>query len=74
MVYLVTTPPPPPPPARVCLLDNGDRARGIGIVGIVAIAVGAALAGLAVVVIIAYIIGRIRSRRYDYEPFSEPLA
>ncbi len=37
---------------------------------IVPIAVGAALAGLVVIVLIAYLIGRFRSRRQSYEPLS----
>ena len=51
--------------ARSCLLDNSSSNK------IVPIAVGAALAGLVVVVLIAYLIGRLRSRRQSsYEALS----
>lgn len=52
--------------ARVCVLDNSGKANKI-----VPIAVGAALAGLVVVVLVAYLIGRLRSRRQSsYEALS----
>lgn len=52
--------------ARSCLLDTAGKANKI-----VPIAVGAALAGLVVVVLIAYLIGRLRSRRQSsYEALS----
>lgn len=52
--------------ARTCLLDTAGKANKI-----VPIAVGAALAGLVVVVLIAYLIGRLRSRRQSsYEALS----
>ncbi len=52
--------------ARVCLLDNPNKGNKI-----VPIAVGAALAGLVVVVLIAYLVGRLRSRRQSsYEALS----
>lgn len=52
--------------ARSCLLDTRGKANKI-----VPIAVGAALAGLVVVVLIAYLIGRLRSRRQSsYEALS----
>lgn len=51
---------------RMCVLDNTGSANKI-----VPIAVGAALAGLVVVVLIAYLIGRLRSRRQSsYEALS----
>ena len=52
--------------ARTCVLDLSGKANKI-----VPIAVGAALAGLVVVVLIAYLIGRLRSRRQSsYEALS----
>ena len=52
--------------ARSCLADTTGKANKI-----VPIAVGAALAGLVVVVLIAYLIGRLRSRKQSsYEALS----
>lgn len=52
--------------ARQCLADTSGKANKI-----VPIAVGAALAGLVIVVLVAYLIGRLRSRRQSsYEALS----
>lgn len=52
--------------ARVCLLDNNNTGNTI-----VPIAVGAALALLVVIVIIAYLIGRVRNKKKSsYEPLN----
>ena len=49
-----------------CLADGGSKGNKI-----VPIAVGAALAGLVIVVLIAYLIGRLKSRRQSsYEALS----
>jgi len=47
-----------------CKLESNQGSK------IVPIAVGAALAALVVIVLIAYLIGRIRSRRQSYEALS----
>lgn len=50
-LYIPTAP-------RVCLLDNNNSGNEV-----VPIAVGAALALLVVIVLIAYLVGRVRNKR-----------
>ena len=56
----------PPPAVKVCDADSSSSRSKV-----VPIAVGCALAGLVIIVLVAYLIGRFRSRKQEaYETLS----